>query len=97
MLNVLGGFIHRPIDRAGNYESTEGTRRFDPRQWYERQCLSIMITNTKHASNDFQHADLASSRISRFDISASGIGFDLNTSVTWTWIGRIDMSCAHAQ
>jgi len=35
--------------------------------------------------------------ISRFDISASAIGFDLNNKVTSTWIGQIDMSCAHAQ
>jgi len=36
------------------------------------------------------------SLISRFDISAPGIGFDLNTRVISTRIGRIDMSCAHA-
>ena len=36
--------------------------------------------------------------ISRFDNSASGIGFDLNyIKVTSTWNGRVDMSCAHAQ
>jgi len=63
-MNVLGGFIHRPINRAGNNdESAEGTRRSDPRQWFERECLSVMITNTEHSSNDSQNADLTSSKI----------------------------------
>ena len=39
---------------------------------------------------------LQGAAISRFEISASAIGFDLNTRLLRPGFGRIDMSCAHA-